>query len=664
MVGLGLGAQTKPCVRAVVLVAIVTLVSMVYLLGSDLQMQILRPALLPIYVDNNITDATKEGYLVWSPSCQIPDLNPLHESIKKFIKPAQSIVCSKFGPLTYISPVSKGEPFVLKVDTNIAHQYVGKHNYSCCYSNITRSAPDYNDVRKNADSKFNISSCENFTKEVTLKPQTEFILVKCNILENDKLGKEIYKNVHAMVPIKPQVKVKMEKTRNQQKPSILLVGIDSVSRLNLIRTMPKTLSFLQRGDWIELKGYNKIGDNTFPNLMAILTGHSTEHLKSCWKSKKEELDNCPYLWKEFSNQSYITVYGEDQTSITTFNYNKKGFITQPTDYYLRPFLLAAEKKLSLKERDSMDVCLGPVSTADNLLKYLRDIVYTFRNSSYFAFLWMNNLSHNNPNNLAAMDYRFLQFFNELEQIGTLDNSIVIFLSDHGMRFGKMRETVVGWYEERLPFIQIWIPKWFRRKHPGYYNNILINRDRLTSPYDLHLMLKHILAKNDEDVLDEDQMINGSVSCPNCKSLFHEIPYNRSCEDAGITLHWCTCNQYETLSTVDENVQEAAKYVVVDINNRLKNAVNISESSEKCAELSLKRLVNVRGRLNEKDKHVDFLILIETVPGNAMFEATVRYLVPTKLYEVVGLISRINMYWNQSRCVNDSSLKLYCFCVNS
>ena len=52
MEGLGLGPQAKPCVRAVVPVALVTLVFMMYLMGTDLQMQLFRPAILPIYVDN------------------------------------------------------------------------------------------------------------------------------------------------------------------------------------------------------------------------------------------------------------------------------------------------------------------------------------------------------------------------------------------------------------------------------------------------------------------------------------------------------------------------------------------------------------------------------------------------------------------------------------
>lgn len=54
--------------------------------------------------------------------------------------------------------------------------------------------------------------------------------------------------------------------------SVLIIGVDSVSRLNYFRTMPRTSELLRSHGWYELRGYNKVEDNTFPNLMAILTG--------------------------------------------------------------------------------------------------------------------------------------------------------------------------------------------------------------------------------------------------------------------------------------------------------------------------------------------------------------------------------------------------------
>lgn len=45
---------------------------------------------------------------------------------------------------------------------------------------------------------------------------------------------------------------------HQRPLSVLMLGIDSVSRLNLIRAMPHTAQHLFDTGWMELKGYNKV----------------------------------------------------------------------------------------------------------------------------------------------------------------------------------------------------------------------------------------------------------------------------------------------------------------------------------------------------------------------------------------------------------------------
>lgn len=40
--------------------------------------------------------------------------------------------------------------------------------------------------------------------------------------------------------------------------SVLMLSIDSISRLNLIRALPKTAQHLYNNEWFELQGYNKV----------------------------------------------------------------------------------------------------------------------------------------------------------------------------------------------------------------------------------------------------------------------------------------------------------------------------------------------------------------------------------------------------------------------
>lgn len=112
-----------------------------------------------------------------------------------------------------------------------------------------------------------------------------------------------------------------KKLNDNPKLNIVIVGIDSVSRLSLRRTMPSTLDYLKKNNWIEMNGYNKIADNTFPNLMAILSGKTVNQIhKICLNEKIPIMDNCPNLLKDFRENGYITSYAEDVPSLSTFNY--------------------------------------------------------------------------------------------------------------------------------------------------------------------------------------------------------------------------------------------------------------------------------------------------------------------------------------------------------
>ncbi|XP_066995599.1 uncharacterized protein [Anabrus simplex] len=667
---LGLGSYAHSCLRYVLIIAVGSMIVLFYAQGNVNPEHMIHSLVTLAEQKNDTQQFGKEGYLVWSPSCQIPDVEPYHESIRSMLQPAEPIVCTRDPPLTYTS-MDNASNHVLRVDSAMIGRYIPKgRRLTCCYSVITRyDTPAGHNYTKEADNLYNISKCQDFEHEVFLSPEEEFTLVRCGYYKNQKnrTKKEVYANTHAVVPIKPSVKFKLRATKpgeDDQHLNVLLVGIDSMSRLNLFRTMPRTVAHLRHTGWVDLKGYNKMGDNTFPNLNSILTGLSVEQLtKICWPTKSSKLDDCPFIWKEFHNRSYVTAYAEDEPTMSTFNYHKTGFVQPPTDYYLRPYMLAAINKLPTKKRNNLDICLGPSSTTDHLLRYATDFVTTFRNTLYFALIWLNNFSHNNHNTPAAMDLRVLQFLNELIDTGALNTTFIVFFSDHGMRFGKIRETFVGWLEERLPFIYFWIPEWFRKRYPESFQNLIMNSDRLTSPYDLHDTLRDVLEKSENSIVSLYH--NVTPECPKCKSLFSEVIEDRSCEDAGIAPHWCTCTQYETLSVKSETVQAAARYVLTEIQMKLKKAGNSSDEAKLCAELQMSRVIKARSKIHGDKKaadHDDYVIMFETLPGEGLFEATVRHWHESSIeFNIMGIVSRINSYASHSTCVKDAELKLYCYC---
>lgn len=476
-------------------------------------------------------------------------------------------------------------------------------------------------------------------------------MVKC--YQNNSF-EDLYTNLHAVVQVTPSVQKKLGKSKatTDRKMSVLIIGIDSVSGLNILRQMPKTVEFLDETGWVEMVGYNKIADNTFPNLMAILTGMDpNDTKKTCWKTEEYFLDDCPYIWKNFSEEGYVTSYVEDESWISTFNYAKRGFLKPPVDYYLRPFMQAAEKYTKLKYVDgNLIACVGPTRESDHIYNYATDFTTKFKDEKYFGFFWMNSLSHNDLNRPSALDEPNVQFLQDLMDSGVMNNCFVIFLSDHGMRYGKIRETYVGWLEERLPFFFLWVPEWYRKLYPEKYNNLLANQNRLTSPFDLHLTLQELLYNSST---------KGSISCPNCLSLFDQIPHNRSCSDAGITDHWCTCSQYGTLSPDNSLAKSMVNFTIGEINQLLNINKDKISSGYKCSELSLKNITSVRSNLDPTMKYEEYTINFIVLPSEAMFEATISN---EKHFKLLGTVSRINVYGNQSSCANEAFIKLYCFCV--
>ncbi len=107
-------------------------------------------------------------------------------------------------------------------------------------------------------------------------------------------------------------------------PSVLIIGIDSISRLHMKRQLPETQKFLDANDFVEMKGYTKIGENTFPNIMGAIGGMSPGKY-SCWPAQLAKLDDCPLIWKNFSENGYLTAFLEDAPGIAIFNYEKTGF---------------------------------------------------------------------------------------------------------------------------------------------------------------------------------------------------------------------------------------------------------------------------------------------------------------------------------------------------
>ncbi|KAL3202417.1 hypothetical protein MRX96_042508, partial [Rhipicephalus microplus] len=76
--------------------------------------------------------------------------------------------------------------------------------------------------------------------------------------------------------------------------------------------------------------------------------------------------------------------------------------------------------------------------------------------------------------------------------GHLNKTVVVLLSDHGMRWGSIRQTVIGLLEGRLPGYLWYLPRSLTRRHPHLLRALKKNGHRLTMPFDVQATLRGVL----------------------------------------------------------------------------------------------------------------------------------------------------------------------------
>ncbi|KAH8365917.1 hypothetical protein KR093_007301 [Drosophila rubida] len=603
----------------------------------------------------NQTIILPKGYLVYSNQCRIVDLDPYKREMMRHFKRVPYRRCKKLLPLTQVRYDDTTQRYVLSINSTAFTMYVVESSLSCCYMGVKRMN----------DKNVTMTHCKHFKTKASLPNTTDSVIVKCATDRG-----EIYANGHATIPERQEVRQHLDQWRQRDRgrrvPSVLMIGIDSISRVNLIRAMPKTAQYLYDNDWFELAGYNKIDDNTFPNIMALMTGYNLSNaLKHCNPYVTGGLDKCDFLWKRYKQHGYVTAYGEDAVAINTFNYLKKGFKQSPVDYYMRPYLAAAEKLLDVNVEMGLIRCLGYATASEHVYNYALEFARRFRNESFFGFFWTNTHSHSDISQTSSMDDYLRNYLQRLVAQGTMEHSIVVFFSDHGLRFGPTRATWSGHLEERLPFLFIWLPPFIRSQHPEFVEALRLNRNRLTTPYDLHLTLKHILTLSGR-TNGLETGLDTAKDCAQCQSLLLPVPLNRSCEDVAIADHWCTCWGYDAVYKNYTTMLHLGERVVHYLNDYVKNFRNGS-LAHLCQPLVLQGINSAyKARIVEADFGGSqvYWMTFYTGPNQALYETTVRYnkhLPKEESVLVTGSVSRLNSYSGEADCMNDFAIKKYCFC---
>ncbi|CEF59477.1 Protein of unknown function DUF229 family and Alkaline phosphatase-like, alpha/beta/alpha domain and Alkaline-phosphatase-like, core domain-containing protein [Strongyloides ratti] len=505
--------------------------------------------------------------------------------------------------------------------------------------------------------------------------KSDFFDVKCNINGTDNEWSKYF--MRAILNSE-----KVEKLRKLKKPdnwtgwNVHIISYGSLSQMSYKRFLSKSLKFFEKNlEGFIMEGYNTLGNQTLQSFIPYFTGKSELELLKIKNLYNENLtvnDVYSFVWSNFSDIGYVTLFGEDKFKNSTF-YDY--FKNQPTDHILGTSFKYTENVFG-------DYCFRDTMQHKEWLDYSTSFIeaYNHFNIPRFSFLHHSSLTKNYLKNVENIDDDLYEYLKYNYNNGNFKNDFIILISDNGFISNEFRNTQQGRLEERLPFLGIRLPKNINNKEykKKLLRNLNFNRNTLTTPFDIYTTLLDILSLPNDYKLDIEQKMDKRGL-----SIIKPIHKNRNCLNADIELHWCTCMEWKNIPNntkyTDAIIVLVKKYIT-EINKLL-----LTESKY-CSQLKLDKIVSAKwlvpnkeilsnnNLLNKNDFKSNDNDLIEisestykikfiTQPGGTNYEITTHLnFLDTKMYVNMWNLTSLNSQYDFSHCMRDKVDKLLNYCV--
>ena len=240
--------------------------------------------------------------LLNTPGCQVPNFDPFDPTTRNLTELLPEQSCPEAGGLTYLD-----DGGFVRINKTISLMFYTDGIAYCECEEIVPPSP-----KLNQDSLFRYTDAVRFNESV--KIESEFVRVTCFGANKTRL----YVGFHAQVrqnimdiDKRRSFTNSLQASKNKvNQPNVILIGLDSTSRLNSMRQLIETRKYLlERLRAVELKAYNRVGLNTFPNMIPLLTGHYVDDFGD--DRFRSHIDDLPLIWKRYSRRGYRTLFVED-----------------------------------------------------------------------------------------------------------------------------------------------------------------------------------------------------------------------------------------------------------------------------------------------------------------------------------------------------------------
>ena len=370
--------------------------------------------------------------------------------------------------------------------------------------------------------------------------------------------------------------------------NVLSILMDPLSRQQFQRSLPNTAALLQKLGFVHFPKYTVVGDNSGPNQAALFSGVPLQGGRDGIAGsqshgggdKTTSADAPPFwLWDRLRAQGYVTLKAEDGC-IENSNMAQS----------LKPNTTHGEQlyRMFCFDYDRPN-CLGREMAATHLVRYAQQFMAAYDENYYGETGNPNNSSNNDNDNDDILDddddsnknegatlrgrladpsfsvppkqqpwAAFLSFVDSHEDTSTLvsyldetlvnffqsiplENTLVLFSSDHGLHYGPAFASVVGERERASPILYVRLPG-----EVAADPHVLEQRRRIlqqnsamwTTPFDVHETILDVTSSSNaattrkekrkdwsNDVHQErlGSSLVGSSTLPSSRTQCHTTP---------------------------------------------------------------------------------------------------------------------------------------------
>ena len=314
----------------------------------------------------------------------------------------------------------------------------------------------------------------------------------------------------------------LEKNSVPYSDNVLIIYMDSVSRVNALRKLKKTLKFFEQ--FISYKGgYNHNFPNENFHSFQFFKYHTFQGLTfsnfiKLFYGNLANVSDFKRISKYYKENGYITSYAIDDCNKDN---TRTGHNLTDEEMYDHQLLLCDPNKFSIN--NSIKRCLYGNLNAYYLCEYIEQFWRKYKNNRKYSLIVINDGHEGTLEVLKYTDDILYNFLNTLFNDNLLKDSTIFLLSDHGCAMPAVYYINEFFQiEKELPMLYMIINDIKYKNYNQQYFNIHENQQTFITAYDIYNTIANIIYGDNYIDIQNKTDDHDFPKSPKGISLFEKI----------------------------------------------------------------------------------------------------------------------------------------------